>query len=114
MFKILSTYSCLKKCIKCKIWRVAVRPSYIWNTRFLNFKHCTALINKSFVLLVVIVYLHFLNIRFNIYTRNYGCIFMPSEKASFYFTHNVFGKIRLELFEGFRNSSVAYVCIIEG
>jgi hypothetical protein len=35
MFKILSTYSC-KKYIKCNIWRVAVRPSYIEKARFLK------------------------------------------------------------------------------
>jgi hypothetical protein len=29
MFKILSIYICRKKYIKCNIWRVAVRPSYI-------------------------------------------------------------------------------------
>jgi hypothetical protein len=39
MFKILSTYICLKNIyIKCNIWRVAVRPSYIWDTRFLKVK----------------------------------------------------------------------------
>jgi hypothetical protein len=36
MFKILSTYSCLKKYIKYKIWGVAVRPSYILDARFLK------------------------------------------------------------------------------
>jgi hypothetical protein len=37
MFKILSTYSCWKKIyIKRNIWRVAVRPSYIWDARFLK------------------------------------------------------------------------------
>jgi hypothetical protein len=25
--------------MKCNIWRVAVRPSYIWDARFLNVKH---------------------------------------------------------------------------
>jgi hypothetical protein len=39
MFKILSTYICLKKYIKCNIWRVAVRPSYIWDARFLKVKY---------------------------------------------------------------------------
>jgi len=29
LFKILSTYVCRKKYIKCNIWRVAVRPSYM-------------------------------------------------------------------------------------
>ena len=29
MFKILSTYTCWKKYIKCNIWRVALRLSYI-------------------------------------------------------------------------------------
>jgi len=29
MFKILITYICWKKYIKCNIWRVTVRPSYI-------------------------------------------------------------------------------------
>jgi hypothetical protein len=38
MFKILSTYICWEKCIKCNIWRVAVRPSYIWDARFLKVK----------------------------------------------------------------------------
>jgi len=28
-FKILSTYICWKKYIKCNIWRVEVSPSYI-------------------------------------------------------------------------------------
>ena len=36
MFKILSTYSCRKKYIKCNIWRVAVLPSYIQDARFLK------------------------------------------------------------------------------
>ena len=36
MFKILSTYICLKKYIKCNIWRVAARPSYIQDARFLK------------------------------------------------------------------------------
>jgi hypothetical protein len=36
MFKILGTYICWKKYIKCNIWRVAVRPSYIWDARFLK------------------------------------------------------------------------------
>ena len=36
MFKILSNYSCCKKYIKCNIWRVAVRPSYIQDARFLK------------------------------------------------------------------------------
>jgi hypothetical protein len=36
MFKILSTYICWKKYIKCNIWRLAVRPSYIWDARFLK------------------------------------------------------------------------------
>ena len=40
MFKILSTYSCCKKYIKCNIWRVAVRPSYIQDARFLKVKSC--------------------------------------------------------------------------
>jgi hypothetical protein len=35
--KILSTYICWKKIyIKCTIWRVAVRPSYIQDARFLK------------------------------------------------------------------------------
>jgi hypothetical protein len=38
MFKILSTYICLKKYIKCNIWRVAVRPSHIEDARFLKVK----------------------------------------------------------------------------
>jgi hypothetical protein len=38
MFKILSTYSCRKKYIKCNIWRVEVRPSYIEDARFLKVK----------------------------------------------------------------------------
>jgi hypothetical protein len=38
MFKILSTYICWKKNIKCNIWRVAVRPSYIQDARFLKVK----------------------------------------------------------------------------
>ena len=38
MFKILSTYICWKKYIKCNIWRVAVRPSYIQDARFLKVK----------------------------------------------------------------------------
>jgi hypothetical protein len=36
MFKILSTYGCWKKYIKCNIWWVAVRPSYIQDARFLK------------------------------------------------------------------------------
>jgi len=38
MFKILSTYICWKKYIKCNIWRVVVRPSYIQDARFLKIK----------------------------------------------------------------------------
>ena len=39
MFKILSTYICCKKIyIKCNIWTVAVRPSYIQDARFLKVK----------------------------------------------------------------------------
>jgi len=39
MFKIFSTYICWKKkCIKCNIWRVAVRLSYIQDARFLKVK----------------------------------------------------------------------------
>jgi hypothetical protein len=36
MFKILSTYICWKRNIKCNIWRLGVRPSYILDARFLN------------------------------------------------------------------------------
>ena len=36
MFKILSTYICWKKYIKCNIWSVAVLPSYIQDARFLK------------------------------------------------------------------------------
>jgi len=36
MFKILSSYICFKKYIKCNIWWVAVRPSYIQDARFLK------------------------------------------------------------------------------
>jgi len=36
MFKILGTYSCWKKYIKCFIWKVAVGPSYIQDARFLK------------------------------------------------------------------------------
>ena len=36
MFKILSTYICWKKYIKCNIWRVAVRTSYIQDAWFLK------------------------------------------------------------------------------
>jgi hypothetical protein len=36
MFKILNTYSCWKKYIKCNIWRVAVRSSFIYDARFLK------------------------------------------------------------------------------
>jgi len=41
MFKILSTSSCWKKYIKCNIWRVLVRPSYIQDARFLKVKDRT-------------------------------------------------------------------------
>jgi hypothetical protein len=34
MFKILVLKN-NKKNIKCNIWRVAIRPSYIWDARFL-------------------------------------------------------------------------------
>ena len=51
------------------------------------FKQCTALITKSVVILVVIVLLYFLNILFDVYTRNYGCRYMRSENAYLYFTH---------------------------
>jgi len=55
MFKILSTYICWKKYIKCNIWRVAVRPSYIQDARFLKVKtikrvsifHTTVILNSS-------------------------------------------------------------------
>jgi len=36
MFKILGTYICWKKYIKCNIWRVAVRLSYKKDARFLK------------------------------------------------------------------------------
>ena len=36
MFKILSTYICWKKYIKCNIWGVVVHPSYIDDARFLK------------------------------------------------------------------------------
>ena len=36
MFKRLSTYICRKKYMKCNIWRVAVRPSYIQDAWFLK------------------------------------------------------------------------------
>ena len=36
MFKILSTLYLLKKNIKYNIWRIAVRPSYIQDARFLK------------------------------------------------------------------------------
>jgi len=44
MFKILSTYIWWKKYIKCNIWWVVVRPSYMWDARFLkvNYKKETA------------------------------------------------------------------------
>jgi hypothetical protein len=38
MFKILNTYICLKKYIKCNIWRVAVCPSYIQDAWLLKVK----------------------------------------------------------------------------
>jgi hypothetical protein len=38
MFQKLSTYICLKKYIKCNIWRVAVRPSYIQDAWFFKVK----------------------------------------------------------------------------
>jgi hypothetical protein len=38
MFKLLSTYICWTKYMKCNIWRVAVRPSYIEGARFLKVK----------------------------------------------------------------------------
>ena len=40
MFKILSNYMCRKK--YCNIWRVAVRPSYIQDARFLKVKVCSS------------------------------------------------------------------------
>jgi hypothetical protein len=36
MFKILSTYICWKKYIKCNISRVPLRPSYIEDAGFLK------------------------------------------------------------------------------
>jgi len=42
MFKILSTYICWKKYIKCNIWRLAARPSYIEDARFLKVKRLSA------------------------------------------------------------------------
>jgi hypothetical protein len=36
MFKIRSAYICWKKYIKCNIWRIAVRPSYVYDARFLK------------------------------------------------------------------------------
>jgi hypothetical protein len=47
MFKILSTYICCKIYIKCNIWRVAVRPSYIWDARFLKVKKCVQMVMLS-------------------------------------------------------------------
>ena len=42
MFKILSTYICRKKYIKCNIWWVVLHPSYIEDAWFLkvNYKSC--------------------------------------------------------------------------
>ena len=52
MFKILSTYICRKKYIKCNIWRVAIRPSYIWDARFLKVNiHALTDYNKYCVVL---------------------------------------------------------------
>jgi len=48
MFKILSTYIYRKKYIKCNIWRVAVRPSYIWDARFLEVKLKPVKVNRHF------------------------------------------------------------------
>ena len=42
VFKIPSTYICWKKYIKCNIWRVAVRLSYIWDAGFLKVKMVTS------------------------------------------------------------------------
>jgi hypothetical protein len=39
MFKTLSTYICWKKYIKCNIWRVPLRPSYIEDAGFLKVKY---------------------------------------------------------------------------
>jgi hypothetical protein len=47
MFRILSTYICLKKYIKCNFWRVAIRPSYIQDARFLKVKIINVKIKQS-------------------------------------------------------------------
>jgi hypothetical protein len=49
MFKIVSTYICWKKYIKCNIWRVAVRPSYIYDARFLKVNNFLLLWQKNFL-----------------------------------------------------------------
>jgi hypothetical protein len=50
MFKILSTYICIKISIKCNIWRVAVRPSYIQDARFLKVNY-SVVVAIDFVIL---------------------------------------------------------------
>jgi hypothetical protein len=55
MFKILSTYSFknIYIYIKCNIWRVAIRPSYIWDARFLKVNMLTVLVGLSLVIVEV-------------------------------------------------------------
>jgi hypothetical protein len=53
MFKILNTYSCWKKNIKCNIWRVAVRLSYIQDARFLKVNLRSLNLKKCFEHLIV-------------------------------------------------------------
>ena len=51
------------------------------------------------VILAVIIYLYFLKIHFNLYTRNYGSRFMLSKNTSLYFTHISLGKFGLNYVE---------------
>jgi capsule polysaccharide modification protein KpsS len=66
MFKILSTYICWKKYIKCNIWRVSVRLSYIKDARFLKVKYINNIMHKMF----------YLSMAFQIYSTRIisGCV----------------------------------------
>jgi hypothetical protein len=49
MFKILSSYICFKKYMKCNIWWVALRPSYIYDAWFLKVNgRCVVSIPNTF------------------------------------------------------------------
>jgi hypothetical protein len=81
MFKIFSTYIFWKQCIRSNIWRVAVRPSYKSDARFLKVKQ-----NAD-------------------YTR-----YLQSKKLSWRLRLSTFNIIDLLIFVGFSEALVYKLC----